>query len=53
MKRAPVHVEHAHGDGARRAMAQRMIHALLQQWRRGLLQDGGKTKGARVWELTE
>jgi hypothetical protein len=33
------------------AMAQRMIHALRQQWRRGLLQDGGKVKGARVWAL--
>ena len=35
------------------AMAQRMIHALRQQWRRGLLQDGGKVKGARVWALPE
>jgi hypothetical protein len=34
------------------AMAQRMIHALRQQWRRGLLQDGGKVKGARVWALS-
>jgi hypothetical protein len=33
------------------AMAQRMIHALRQQWRRGQLQDGGKVSGARVWEL--
>jgi hypothetical protein len=33
------------------AMAQRMIHALRQQWRRGQLQDGGKVKGARVWPL--
>lgn len=35
------------------AMAQRMIHALRQQWRRGLLQDGGKNGGARVWALPE
>jgi hypothetical protein len=34
------------------AMAQRMIHALRQQWRRGQLQDGGKVAGVRVWELT-
>jgi hypothetical protein len=27
------------------AMAQRMIHALRQQWRRGQLQDGGRVKG--------
>jgi hypothetical protein len=33
------------------AMAQRMIHALRQQWRRGQLQDGGKVSGARVWAL--
>ena len=33
------------------AMAQRMIHALRQQWRRGQLQDGGRDKGARVWAL--
>ena len=33
------------------AMAQRMIHALRQQWRRGQLQDDGKVKGARVWAL--
>jgi hypothetical protein len=33
------------------AMAQRMIHALRQQWRRGQLQDGGKAAGARVWAL--
>jgi hypothetical protein len=33
------------------AMAQRMIHALRQQWRRGQLQDGGKVAGARVWAL--
>jgi hypothetical protein len=33
------------------AMAQRMIHALRQQWRRGHLQDGGKVKGARVWAV--
>ena len=35
------------------AMAQRMIHALRQQWRRGQLQDGGRVKGARVWALRE
>jgi hypothetical protein len=34
------------------SMAQRMIHALRQQWRRGGLADGGaKVKGARVWAL--
>jgi hypothetical protein len=33
------------------AMAQRMIHALRQQERRGQLQDGGKVKGARVWRV--
>jgi hypothetical protein len=33
------------------AMAQRMIHALRQQWRRGQLQDGGKVSGARVWDI--
>jgi len=33
------------------AMAQRMIHALRQQWRRGQLQDGGKISGARVWAI--
>ena len=35
------------------AMAQRMIHALRQQWRRGQLQDGGKVSGARVWALPD
>jgi len=30
------------------AMASRMIHALRQQWRRGLIQGEGKVKGARV-----
>jgi hypothetical protein len=34
------------------ATAQRMIHALRQQWRLGLLQDGGKVKGATVWRMT-
>ena len=33
------------------AMAQRMIHALRQQWRRGLIEGEGKVKGARVWAL--
>ena len=34
-------------------MATRPIHALRQQWRRGLIQGEGKVKGARVWsELT-
>ena len=33
------------------AMAQRMIHALRQQWRRGLIEGKGKIKGARVWAL--
>ena len=33
------------------AMAQRMIRALRQQWRRGQLRDGGKVKGARVWDI--
>jgi hypothetical protein len=33
------------------AIAQRMIHALRQQWRRGQLQDGGKAGGARVWAM--
>lgn len=35
------------------AIALRMIHALRQQWRRGLLADGGKVKGARVWALAQ
>jgi hypothetical protein len=35
------------------AIAQRMIHALRQQWRRGLLQDDGKVKGARVWAIPD
>jgi hypothetical protein len=34
------------------AMAQRMIHALRQQERRGQLQDGGKVKGASGQNLT-
>ena len=33
------------------AMAQRMIHALRQQWRRGGLAGNGKAKGVRVWCL--
>jgi hypothetical protein len=33
------------------AMASRMIHALRQQWRRGLLTGEGKVKGARLWRL--
>jgi hypothetical protein len=33
------------------ALASRMIHALRQQWRRGLLTDEGKVKGARLWAL--
>lgn len=33
------------------AMASRLIHALRQQWRRGLIQGDGKVKGARVWAL--
>jgi hypothetical protein len=33
------------------ALASRMIHALRQQWRRGLLTGVGKVKGARVWAL--
>jgi hypothetical protein len=31
------------------AMATRLIHALRQQWRRGLISGEGKIKGARVW----
>ena len=31
------------------AMAMRLIHALRQQWRRGLIQGDGKVKGARIW----
>jgi hypothetical protein len=34
------------------AMALRLIHALRQQWRRGLLTGEGKAKGARVWALS-
>jgi hypothetical protein len=33
------------------AMAQRMIHALRQQWRRGLINGEGKVRGSRVWAL--
>jgi hypothetical protein len=33
------------------AMALRLIHALRQQWRRGLLMGEGKVKGARVWAI--
>src|SRR5271156_1091263 len=35
------------------AMAQRMIHALRQQERRGSLTSEGKVKGARVWALRD
>ena len=35
------------------AMATRLIHALRQQWRRGLISGDGKIKGARVWALRE
>jgi hypothetical protein len=31
------------------ALASRMIHALRQQLRRGMIQGEGKVKGARVW----
>ncbi len=34
------------------AMAQRMIHALRQQWRRGLINGAGRVKGSRVWSLS-
>jgi hypothetical protein len=34
-----------------RALASRMIHALRQQWRRGLISGEGTVKGARVWGL--
>ena len=33
------------------AMAMRLIHALRQQWRRGLISGEGKVKGARVWAM--
>jgi hypothetical protein len=33
------------------AMALRLIHALRQQWKRGLISDHGRVKGARVWIL--
>ena len=33
------------------AMATRLIHALRQQWRRGLISGDGKVKGARMWAL--
>jgi hypothetical protein len=33
------------------AMATRLIHALRQQWRRGLISGEGKGKGARIWAL--
>ena len=33
------------------AMATRLIHALRQQWRRGLISGEGKVKGARVWAM--
>ena len=36
------------------AMAQRMIHAVRQQERRGQLQDGWKVKGAsRLWKKSD
>jgi hypothetical protein len=35
-----------------RAPASRMIPALRQQWRRGLLRGEGKAKGARVWAVS-
>ncbi|MFZ1964369.1 MAG: hypothetical protein WAU78_13050 [Roseiarcus sp.] len=55
-----------HGDGGRnaakgldvgdkalaRALASWMIHALRQQWRRGLLTGEGKAKGARIWTVS-
>jgi hypothetical protein len=34
------------------AMALRLIHALRQQWRRGMLQGEGKVKGIRIWSLS-
>jgi hypothetical protein len=34
------------------AMAMRLIHALRQQWRRGLIEGDGKVKGARLWALS-
>ncbi len=33
------------------AMAMRLIHALRQQWRRGLIKGDGKVKGARIWAI--
>jgi hypothetical protein len=33
------------------SMAMRLIHALRQQWRRGLITGEGKVKSARVWAL--
>jgi hypothetical protein len=36
-----------------RAMATRMIHALRQQWRRGLIDGEGKVRGSRVWTLNK
>ena len=33
------------------AMATRLIHALRQQWRRGLISGEAKVKGVRVWGL--
>jgi hypothetical protein len=35
-----------------RALASRMIRALRQQWRRGLLTGAGKVKGVRIWALS-
>ncbi len=34
-----------------RSMAMRLIHALRQQWRRGLISGEGKVKGATVWAI--
>ena len=34
------------------AMATRLIHALRQQWRRGLISGEEMVKGARVWSLS-
>lgn len=33
------------------AMATRLIYALRQQWRRGLISGEGKVKGAHLWTL--
>ena len=34
-----------------KAIAYRLIHALRMQWRRGLIQDGGKRGNVRVWAV--